>query len=100
LFVYRGVNLPVKLRSGSTGEGFALPTVVVAMHNQHYIMLGRNLLYTAVTRGKRLVVLIGSRRAMAQAAQTDLWAIRYGRLKEHLMAGPDQRWIHFDSDDE
>ena len=98
--MYRGVNLPVKLRSSSTGEGFALPTVVVAMHNQHYIMLARNLLYTAITRGKRLVVLIGSRRAMAQAAKTNRLAIRYGRLKERLMAGPDQRRIPYGPDDE
>ncbi|MDP8225980.1 MAG: ATP-dependent RecD-like DNA helicase [Candidatus Lernaella stagnicola] len=45
-------------------QGSEYPCVVVPLHTQHYIMLARNLLYTAVTRGKRLVVLCGSRRAL------------------------------------
>ncbi len=45
-------------------QGSEYPCVVIPLHTQHYMMLQRNLLYTAVTRGKRLVVLVGSRRAL------------------------------------
>ena len=48
-------------------QGSEYPAVVVPMLTQHYVMLSRNLLYTAVTRGKRLVVLITSPRALAVA---------------------------------
>jgi exodeoxyribonuclease V alpha subunit len=41
--------------------------VVITLATQHYTMLARNLVYTAVTRGKRLVVIIGQRRALAIA---------------------------------
>ena len=44
--------------------------MVIPLHTQHYIMLQRNLLYTGVTRGKKLVVLVGSRKALAIAVQT------------------------------
>ncbi len=40
-------------------QGSEYPCVVIPLHTQHYMMLQRNLLYTAVTRGKRLVVLVG-----------------------------------------
>ncbi len=43
--------------------------MVVPVHTQHFVMLQRNLLYTAVTRGKRLVVLVGSRKALALAVR-------------------------------
>lgn len=49
-------------------QGSEFPCVVIPVHTQHYVMLQRNLLYTAVTRGKRLVVLVGSRKALAMAA--------------------------------
>jgi exodeoxyribonuclease V alpha subunit len=38
--------------------------VFVPVHTQHFVMLQRNLLYTAVTRGKRLVILVGTRKAL------------------------------------
>jgi exodeoxyribonuclease V alpha subunit len=44
--------------------------VVIPLTTQHYTMLARNLLYTAVTRGKRLVVLVGQRKALAIAVKT------------------------------
>ena len=51
-------------------QGSEYPAVVIPVHTQHYVMLQRNLLYTAVTRGKRLVVLVGSRKALgARGAQ-------------------------------
>lgn len=48
-------------------QGSEFPCVVIPLHTQHYVMLRRNLLYTAVTRGKRLVVLIASERALGMA---------------------------------
>jgi exodeoxyribonuclease V alpha subunit len=53
---------------------------------QHYIMLQRNLLYTAVTRGRRLVVLVGSRKALAMAIANDKPRLRYTGLCERLRA--------------
>ena len=45
------------------------PAVVIPLHTQHFMMLQRNLLYTGITRGKKLVVLVGSRKALATAVQ-------------------------------
>jgi len=41
--------------------------VVIPLHTSHYVMLHRSILYTAVTRGKKLVVIVGSRKALAMA---------------------------------
>lgn len=71
-------------------QGSEYPAVVVALHGQHHIMLARNLLYTAITRGKRLVVLVGSPAAMARAAATDRQVQRHGRLRERLLAALDR----------
>jgi exodeoxyribonuclease V alpha subunit len=43
--------------------------VILPLHTQHYHQLQRNLLYTAVTRGRKLVIVIGSRRALALAVE-------------------------------
>lgn len=48
-------------------QGSEYPCVLIPLHTQHYMMLRRNLLYTAVTRGKKLVILIGKSRAVALA---------------------------------
>ncbi|MDD2237615.1 MAG: ATP-binding domain-containing protein, partial [Kiritimatiellae bacterium] len=48
-------------------QGSEYPCVVIPLHTQHFIMLQRNLLYTAVTRGRKLVVLVGTKKAMAIA---------------------------------
>jgi exodeoxyribonuclease V alpha subunit len=48
-------------------QGSEYPAVVITLLSQHHVLLQRNLLYTAVTRGKRLVVLVGSERAIARA---------------------------------
>ncbi len=50
-------------------QGSEYPAVVILLHHQHHIMLQRNLLYTAITRGKRLVIIVGSRRALSRAVQ-------------------------------
>jgi exodeoxyribonuclease V alpha subunit len=48
-------------------QGSEYPAVVIPLHTQHFVMLQRNLLYTGITRGKKLVVLVGSRKALAAA---------------------------------
>jgi exodeoxyribonuclease V alpha subunit len=50
-------------------QGSEYPAVVTPMTTQHYMMLQRNLVYTGVTRGKRLVVLVGERKALAIAVK-------------------------------
>jgi exodeoxyribonuclease V alpha subunit len=50
-------------------QGSEYPAVVIPVHTQHFVMLQRNLLYTAITRGKRLVVLVGNRKALEIAVQ-------------------------------
>ncbi len=50
-------------------QGSEYPAVVIPLTTQHYPMLQRNLLYTAVTRGKRLVVIVGQKKAMAIAVK-------------------------------
>jgi exodeoxyribonuclease V alpha subunit len=45
--------------------------VVIPLLTQHYILLQRNLLYTAITRGKRLVILVGSKKALGIAVKND-----------------------------
>lgn len=65
-------------------QGCEYPCVVVPLHTQHYILLARNLLYTAVTRGKQLVVLCGSRRALRRAVSNDQ-ALRRKTLLTHRL---------------
>jgi len=67
-------------------QGSEFPAVVVPVLTQHYMMLQRNLLYTAVTRAKRLVVLVGTPRAIAIAVRNDRVAQRYSGLVERLRA--------------
>jgi exodeoxyribonuclease V alpha subunit len=55
------------------------------MLTTHYVMLQRNLLYTAVTRGQKLVVLVGSPRAIGIAVQSGRAQARYSGLAERLM---------------
>ncbi|MBM4036852.1 MAG: ATP-dependent RecD-like DNA helicase, partial [Planctomycetes bacterium] len=65
-------------------QGCEYPAVVVPLLTQHYVMLQRNLLYTAVTRGKRLVVLVGTTRAVAIAVRNDRIRARHALLRERL----------------
>jgi exodeoxyribonuclease V alpha subunit len=65
-------------------QGSEYPAVVVPLHTQHFVMLQRNLLYTAVTRGKRLVVIVGNRKALAQAVRNADTAQRYTLLRQRL----------------
>jgi exodeoxyribonuclease V alpha subunit len=65
-------------------QGSEYPAVVIPLHTQHYVMLQRNLLYTAITRARRLVVLVGSRRALAIAVKNRRIEDRFTRLAERL----------------
>jgi exodeoxyribonuclease V alpha subunit len=69
-------------------QGSEYPVVILPLVTQHYIMLQRNLLYTAVTRGKALVVIVGSPRAVRLAVQNDTTTARWTwlaeRVREHL----------------
>jgi exodeoxyribonuclease V alpha subunit len=65
-------------------QGSEYPCVVIPLHTQHYMMLQRNLLYTAVTRGKRLVVLVGSSKAVGMAVQRQNTSRRYTALCRRL----------------
>jgi exodeoxyribonuclease V alpha subunit len=65
-------------------QGSEYPCVVIPLLTQHYVLLQRNLIYTAITRGKKLVVLVGSKRALAIAVKNDKTQKRYTRLKERL----------------
>ncbi|HEX6199182.1 MAG TPA: ATP-dependent RecD-like DNA helicase [Thermoanaerobaculia bacterium] len=65
-------------------QGSEYPAVVVPVHTQHYVMLERNLLYTALTRAKRLVVLVGEQRAIGRAVHNRRNRLRYTRLAERV----------------
>jgi exodeoxyribonuclease V alpha subunit len=65
-------------------QGSEYPAVVIPVTTQHYTMLARNLLYTGVTRGKRLVVLVGQRKALAIAIKNQRARRRWSKLREWL----------------
>ncbi len=67
-------------------QGSEYPCVVVPLHTQHYVMLQRNLLYTALTRARRLAILVGEKRALRVAVRNARTRERYTRLAERLMA--------------
>ena len=68
-------------------QGSEYPAVVVPLVMQHFMLLQRNLLYTAVTRGKRLVVLVGSERAIRRAVEQNDAAERWTGLRARLQEG-------------
>ncbi|HVO43995.1 MAG TPA: ATP-dependent RecD-like DNA helicase, partial [Aggregatilineales bacterium] len=65
-------------------QGSEYPAIVLPIMTQHYMMLQRNLLYTAITRARRLVVLIGSRKAIAMAIRNDKVLHRFSGLAWRL----------------
>jgi exodeoxyribonuclease V alpha subunit len=67
-------------------QGSEYPAVVIPVLTQHYAMLRRNLLYTGVTRGKRLVVLVGQKQAIAIAVRNVSGRRRWSKLNEWLGA--------------
>ena len=69
-------------------QGSEYPAVIVLIHTQHYVMLQRNLLYTAITRGKKLVLLIGVPYAVNRAIDTNVVRERRTTLAERLAVSP------------
>ena len=65
-------------------QGSEYPAVVIPVMTQHYAMLQRNLIYTGVTRGKKLVVLVGQSKAVAIAVKNESSRRRWTKLKEWL----------------
>jgi exodeoxyribonuclease V alpha subunit len=65
-------------------QGSEYPAVVIPLMMQHYTMLQRKLLYTGVTRGKRLVVIVGQRKALAIAVKGAQTRRRWSKLREWL----------------
>jgi exodeoxyribonuclease V alpha subunit len=78
--------LPAYAMTIHKSQGSEYPAVVITLATQHYTMLARNLVYTAVTRGKRLVVIVGQRRAMAIAVKSGAGRRRWTKLGEWLNA--------------
>src|SRR5207248_1336136 len=67
-------------------QGSEFGAVVIPLATQHYLLLQRNLAYTAVTRGKRLVVLIGQKKALAMAVRNNRTENRYSGLLARLLS--------------
>ena len=65
-------------------QGSEYPAVVIPLHTSHYMLLYRSILYTAVTRGKKLVFVVGSRKALAMAIRNVRVEKRNTGLKEML----------------
>jgi len=69
-------------------QGGEYPAVVILLHTQHFKMLQRNLLYTAVTRGRRLVVVLGSRQALELAVRNAESSMRHSQLSARV-----RQWV-------
>jgi len=65
-------------------QGSEYPAVVIPILTQHYILLQRNLIYTAVTRGRNLVVMVGTRKALAMGVNNDKTQKRFTHLRHRL----------------
>jgi exodeoxyribonuclease V alpha subunit len=68
-------------------QGSEFPCVIIPLHTTHYPLLQRNLIYTAVTRGKNLVILVGSKKAISIAIKNARVVQRNTMLRERLLAG-------------
>ncbi len=69
-------------------QGNEYPAVIIPVMIQHFILLQRNLIYTAVTRAKRVVVLVGTKKALAIGIKNNKPQLRYSFLKERLIHLP------------
>jgi exodeoxyribonuclease V alpha subunit len=72
-------------------QGSEYPAVIIPVMTQHYPMLQRNLLYTGLTRGKQLVVLVGQKKAIAIAVRNVSGRRRWSKLDEWLRVGAPSR---------
>jgi exodeoxyribonuclease V alpha subunit len=85
--------MPAYAASIHKSQGSEYPAVVIPVMTQHYAMLQRNLLYTGVTRGKRLVVLVGQKKAVAIAVRNVSSRRRWSKLAEWLSADVSKRYV-------
>ncbi len=76
--------VPAYAVSVHKSQGSEYPAVIIPVLTQHYILLQRNLIYTAITRGRRLVILVGTKKALAIAINNDKTQQRFTRLKDRL----------------
>ncbi len=79
-------------------QGSEFPAVVIPLAVQHYLLLQRNLVYTAVTRGKRLVVLVGQTKALAMAVRNNRTEQRFSGLLARLKLPASDFYGHIASD--
>ena len=85
--------VPAYAASIHKSQGSEYPAVVIPVMTQHYAMLQRNLLYTGVTRGKRLVVLVGQKKAVAIAVRNVSGRRRWSKLGEWLSADVSKHYV-------
>ena len=78
-------------------QGSEYPAVIIPVLTQHYAMLQRNLLYTGVTRGKRLVVLVGQKKAIAIAVRNVSGRRRWSKLAEWMRSGRLRDYVSSDA---
>ncbi len=76
--------VPAYAISVHRSQGSEYPAVVMPVTTDHFLMLRRSLIYTGITRGKRLVVLVGSRRALEMAVRNDDDGQRHSGLRDRL----------------
>jgi exodeoxyribonuclease V alpha subunit len=76
--------VPAYAISVHKSQGNEYPVVIMPVLTQQYVLLQRNLLYTAITRGKKLVILIGSKKALDIAVRNNKHAKRFSRLQQLL----------------
>ncbi len=79
--------LPAFCISIHKSQGSEFKAVVLPLMTQHFIMLQRNLIYTALTRAKQICIIVGSNRALRIAVATNTVAVRHSALRERLSAG-------------
>ncbi|MBW1868093.1 MAG: ATP-dependent RecD-like DNA helicase [Deltaproteobacteria bacterium] len=65
-------------------QGSEYPVIIIPLLTQHYMLLQRNLIYTAITRGKKLVIVVGTRKALAIGVKNDKTRKRYTFLEQRL----------------
>jgi len=65
-------------------QGSEYPAVIIPILMQHYLLLQRNLIYTAVTRGRKLVVMVGTKKALSTGIKNDRVQKRHSRLRYRL----------------
>ncbi|MCX7885969.1 MAG: ATP-dependent RecD-like DNA helicase [Verrucomicrobiae bacterium] len=85
--------VPAYAISVHKSQGNEYPCVIVPLLTQHYVLLQRNLLYTAITRGRKLVILVGSPRALAIAVRNNRTAERHTKLRQRLRTAPPEHPI-------